>query len=248
MKIARVAGCLAAFVCLSLTFLPVQAGAGKSLQGITFGMSPEAVQRWIKKQPGSAHILFIESICRIPLGLDFMDGLSVMSSDTGVIMYKALGYPPFYFYKDKLIGYRKDLIYLDEFLNLKKTYPSGRYSTYHFSGLDAGRTVFVAQEGGEYIFTNEQFDLYVFDAAARKQIMAQVEGSDCWLSKQTSPRLPSYVNEYEQCVVKTHVNSRVLREDLERCHDYCNHQHEVFYSPECGSICDEAYVMGKLGG
>ena len=38
-----------------------------------------------------------------------------------------------------------------------------------------------------------------------------------------------------------------LREDLERCRNYCSNQHEMFYSPECNSICDEAYVMGKLG-
>ncbi len=248
MKIARIIGCVVLLICLILGMQPGQARAEKSLKGITFGMSPEEVHRWIKKQPGSTDIMFIKTICRIPLGLDFMRGLSVMSSETGIMMYKALGFPPLYFYKDRFIGYRRDLVYLDEFLGLKKQYPSGKYSTYRFAGLDADRTVFQAEENGEYVFTNEMFDLYVFDAAVRKQILSHIEGSDCWLSKLTSPRLPRYVNEYEQCVAKTHLNSRLLREDLDRCHNFCKNQYELFYSPECDSICDEAYVMGKLGG
>ena len=137
--------------------------------------------------------MFIKTICRIPLGLDFMGGLSVMSSETGILMYKALNFPPFYFYQDQLIGYRRDLVYLDEFLGLKKKYPAGRYITHRFPGLEATRTVFLAVEDGEYVFTNEMFDLYVFDASVRKEILRHIEGSDCWLSKQTSPRLPLYV-------------------------------------------------------
>ncbi len=244
----RIVGVLAVLFCCSLCFQVGHARAERSLKGINFGMSPEAVHRWIKKQPGSADTMFIKTVCRIPLGLDFMGGLSVMSSETGILMYKSLGFPPFYFYQDKLVGYRKDLVYLDDFLALKKEYPSGRYMTHRFPGLDAGRTVFLAEENGVYVFTNEMFDVYVFDASARKEILARIEGSDCWLSKLTSPRLPRYVNEYETCVSKEHPSDRLLRQDLDRCHKYCTRQHELFYSPECSSICDEAYVMGKLGG
>lgn len=241
------AGCIILFIFMSMVLQPGLARAEKSLEGLSFGMSPDDVLHWIKKQPGNTDLMFIKTICRIPLGLDFMDGLSVTTSDSGVEMYKALGYPPLYFYKDALVGYRKDLVYLDDFLHLKKQHPSGRYSTYRFAGLDANRTVFTAEENGEYIFTNEMFDEYVFDAAARKLILRHVVGSDCWLAKQTSPRLPGYVNEYEQCVFNKHIGDRMLREDLDLCRKYCGNQHELLFSPQCSSICDEAFVMGKFG-
>lgn len=213
---------------------------GKSLEGLEYGMSKSEARRLLQRQDND--VRFIETICEIPLGLDFFDGLPVFSRDTGLVMLKAYGYGPLYFYQDELVGMREDIRYLDQFTNLKERYPQGRYSTHRYPKERSISTVFEQNKGAEYVFTNRYFDLYRFDDAKRREIMARVRGSFCWHIKQTSPNLPAYAGEYAACVrQEPRMDPALLQEDLQQCRLYCAQTPEFFANNACRSHCDEAF-------
>jgi len=222
-----------------LAAAPLQVLA-KTLDGLEYGMSTGQVERLLERQDSSAS--FIETICEIPLGLDFYDGLPIFTRDTGIVMLKAYGYGPLYFLDDKLIGMREDIRYLDQFTGLKQRFPQGRYSTHRYPQERQIRTVFEQDTEDEYVFTNRYFDLYRFHAPARREAMASVRGSFCWHVKQTSPGLPGYAAEYAACVAEEpRMDRALLQEDLEQCRRYCAQMPEFFAKPECPAHCEQAH-------
>lgn len=235
------------FFCCFVLILAMLCSSGwsKTLKGLEYGMSTSEVRRLLERQDKNAR--FIETICEIPLGLDFYDGLPVFTRDTGLQMLKAYGYGPLYFHDDKLVAMREDIRYLDQFTNLKKRYSQGRYDTHRFPLERRIRTVFEQDEGAEYVFTNRYFDLYRFHDAARREIIAGVRGSFCWHVKQTSPSLPGYAAEYARCVAgEPRMDPGLLGEDLAQCKLYCAQLPEFFAAPACPSHCEEAFA--RAGG
>lgn len=212
----------------------------RPLSGLEFGMSKREAGRLLKRQDKDAE--FIETICEIPLGLDFYDGLPIFTRDTGVVMLKAYGVDPLYFHNDRLVGTRENVRYLDEFTNLKERFSEGRYSTHRYPLENVIRTVFLQKDGPQYVFSNRYFDLYRFDDAARREIIAGVRGSFCWHVKQTSPNLPGYAAEYATCVGKEpRMDKSLLGEDLEQCKLYCAQTPEMFSNAACPGHCEEAF-------
>lgn len=228
--------CLAGFTTFTTGAL---AADTKTVPGIQWGMSKSDVKKLIKRENSKA--IFTETICEIPLGLDFFGGLPIFTRDTGIEMLKVYNYGPLYFKDDKLIGMREDIRYLDEFTGLKKRFPKGRYTTYRFPQEQVIRTVFLQKEGDEYVFTNRYFDLYRFAPKARQEVITQVRGSYCWHVKQTSPNLEPYAAEYAQCVATSpRMDAGLVQEDFEQCKRYCAATPEMFSSDSCVAHCESA--------
>ncbi len=230
-------------LCLVIVLMAPLAHA-REVQGLHFGMSMREAKKMIEKQ--DSNVVPVEIICSIPLGLDFLDGLPVFTRDTGVKMLKAYGFDALFFYKDKCMGLRKDLQYLDEFIGLKKRHPEGNFTTYKFPGENVEATVFVANQGGNHGFTNRYFDFYLFDDAVRREVISNVRGSFCWHVKLTSPNLPRYPEEYARCVrEEKRMDKGLLAEDLEQCKRYCAETPEIFASSQCVSYCEEAHSRAR---
>ncbi len=234
-------------LCLLVCLVICQAATSpqaREIRGLRFGMSMKEVKRLIEKQ--DKKVVPVEINCSIPLGLDFYDGLPVFTRDTDIMLLATYGYDALYFHDDKLIGLRKDLQYLDEFVSLKKKYPTGNFSTHRFPKEQSLRTVFRMEDGGQYGFTNRYFDFYLFDDQARRDAISRVQGSFCWHIKLTSPNLPRYPAEYAQCVRRERrMDKSKLGEDLEQCKRFCAQTPEVFASSECTNYCQEAYSLAQ---
>lgn len=229
--------------CLVIVLLAPLAHA-REVQGLHFGTSMSEAKRLIENQDSS--VVPIEIICSIPLGLDFLDGLPVFTRDTGVRMLKAYGFDALFFYKDKFMGLRRDLQYLDEFIALKTRYSAGNFTTYKFPDEKVETTVFVMHQEGNHGFTNRYFDFYLFDDAVRREVISNVRGSFCWHVKLTSPNLPPYPEEYARCVrQEQRMDKGLLAEDLEQCRRFCAETPEMFASPQCVSHCEDAYSRAR---
>lgn len=230
---------------LVMAALGLGPGSGKlsaaAQAGYRIGMSEAEALATLRQSEQDPEAQFIETICEIPLGLDVMDGMTFFTTDTGVRMKKALSSPPLYFYKGRLIGMRTDLTRMDEFLALKSKHPNGRYLMHTYPDEKRSTSVFVAQGGGTYAFTNRHSALYVFDDAARKAVAAGLQGSYCWHAKTVSPNLASFPSAYRKCMNahKSQVQGK-SGQDLASCRKYCSESHEFLASPKCASNCEQA--------
>lgn len=241
---AYIASTLLALACVLSIGGISRAADTKTVPNLEWGMSQSEVERRIKRQNKDAIVM--ETICEIPLGLDFFEGLPIFSRDTGLKMMKVYGYGPLYFKDDRLVAMREDIRYLDEFTALKERFPEGRYSMHQFPDEQEPRTVFLQKRGDEYAFTNRYFDLYRFDPNARREIIAGVQGSFCWHIKDASPNLERYPAEYADCVAKEpRMDTSLLEQDLERCKRYCTETPEQFSSAACVSHCEDAFARAQ---
>ncbi|MFW5735607.1 MAG: hypothetical protein ACOCWR_11155 [Oceanidesulfovibrio sp.] len=237
---------LAAFFVLLLAAaffaVSVSSASAKMLPGVEFGMSYKDVLKILRKAKHDSKADFTTTIANITLGLDFMHGAPIFTVDTGVIMANAWGYYPMFFYKDKLFGVKRRINTMREFTSLKNAYPEGRYRFHRFPSYEKQQRIFLLQTGSLYGFTNHHNDLYLYDEAMRREIIANVRGSFCWHTKLYSPNLQKFIPNYAQCVEKWQpVSQQLLAEDHKSCQQYCEDTPEMFSSEQCLSICDEAY-------
>jgi hypothetical protein len=215
--------------------------AAAAQAGYRIGMSEAEALAVLRQAEQDPEAQFIDTICEIPLGLDVMGGMPFFTTDTGVRMKKAVSSPPLYFYKGRLIGMRTSLTRMDEFLALKGKHPNGRYLMHTYPDEKRATSVFVAEGGGTYAFTNRHSALYVFDDAARKTVAAGLQGSYCWHAKTVSPNLSTFPSAYRKCLSanKSQVQGKT-GQDLASCKRYCSETHEFLASPRCASNCEQA--------
>lgn len=226
---------------LSLCLALSGAANAKNLKGLEFGMSKRQVEKLLKRQAGKK-AFFIDTICAIPLGTDFLGGLPVFTRDTGIRMLKAYKYGPLYFYKGELIAYRIDNVTIDDFIRLKKKFPSGRYSLFQYADESRIQAIFKAQSADKYVFTNRFFDAYVFNQTARKEAVKRVKGSFCWHSKPASPNLRFFAKAYAQCAKNDRrMELYKVEDDYESCKRFCAETPDDFASSECVSNCNDAF-------
>lgn len=221
--------------------LIVVVGCGGNYKSFAPGMSHGQATSMLRKLSGKSGARLTESISSLPLGLDFYAGARLFTVDTDIMLNKAVGYPALYFYDGKVIAVRTELHSFRDFLELKSRFPTGRYFMHKFPDEKRFIRVFEAVTDKHYVFTDQRNTLFVFDNAARQQVMAKVRGSYCWHVKLFSPQLRPYIDEYTACVKNEGIGRSQLEQDLKSCLEYCDNVPDYLSSPMCKPICEEAY-------
>lgn len=234
-------GLFVLFIAAAFLAVSVSSASAKMLPGVEFGMSYKEVRKILRKVKRDNQADFTTTIANITLGLDFMHGAPIFTVDTGVIMANAWGYYPMFFYKDRLFGVKRRIGTMREFTALNNAYPQGRYRFHRFPSYEKQQRIFLLQTDSLYGFTNHHNDLYLYDEAMRREIIANVRGSYCWHTKLYSPNLQKFIENYAQCVENRPVPQQQLTEDHQSCQQYCDNTPEMFSSEQCLSICDDAY-------
>ncbi len=239
----RVVVCL---LCCTFWLIPGLCPAA-TWQGLEPGMTLDQARQRLRAITGDPQADFMESICEIPLGLDVLDGVPVATRDTGIVMQKALDMPPLYFYQGRLFGIKENLSLIEEFLALKNRFPAGRFQQHTIPGLRAPVTVFTADEGRIYAFSNRYNDLYILDNAARKSVAASLRGSVCWHGMRSGPNQNSFAADYARCVARYNVNAALRRHDAALCKQFCSQTHPALANTACAARCDQALSRAGAG-
>ncbi len=211
------------------------------LPGVSFGMAYKDVRRALRQAKGDDQADFTTAISNITLGLNFLDGATFFTTDTEVTLAKAYGYHPLFFYKGRLFGVKREIDSMQAFLKLDQEFPQGRYRFHRFPQGNHPQRIFLLETPQLYGFTNSNNDLYLYHEGMRQEIMSNVQGSFCWHTKLYSPNLRKFIPEYSQCVRHRQPPQQKLAQDLQRCRQYCADTPEMFSSPQCQNICEEAH-------